>query len=106
MAVNDEIEMTIKQARERIAGPRGLGRQLLQDSLPCLLKLTLLVYNLFDSLIENSVNSETGRAYTEIIQETDLNGYRSTFSTYDDTYQNPDMYGAPRQIKLGLGGAF
>ena len=70
------------------------------------MKLTLLVYNLFDTLNENSVSGETGRAYTAIVQETDLSGYRSTFSTFEDTYQNPGMYAAPRQVKLGLGVAF
>jgi outer membrane receptor protein involved in Fe transport len=70
------------------------------------MKLTLLVYNLFDTLNENSVSGETGRAYTAIVQETDLSGYRSTFSTFEDTYQNPSMYAAPRQVKLGLGVAF
>jgi outer membrane receptor for ferrienterochelin and colicin len=69
-------------------------------------RLTLLVYNLLDRLNENWVNSQTGRAYTDVVQETDILGHRSTFSTYEDVYQNPSMYSAPRFIKLGLGVIF
>ncbi|MBN1782748.1 TonB-dependent receptor [bacterium] len=70
------------------------------------MRLTLLVYNLFDTLNENGVNGETGRAYTAIVQDTDLSGYRSLFSTYEDTYQNPSAYSSPREVKLGLGFTF
>ena len=67
------------------------------------IRATLLVYNLFDRLNESWVNGQTGRAYTAIVQETDLMGYRSTFSEFADTYQNPSMYSAPRMVKVGLG---
>ncbi|MBN1893993.1 TonB-dependent receptor [bacterium] len=70
------------------------------------LRLTLLVYNLFDRLNESWVNSQTGRAYTAVVQETDILGHRSLFSTYEDVYQNPSMYSTPRSVKLGLGISF
>jgi outer membrane receptor protein involved in Fe transport len=66
-------------------------------------KLTILVYNLLDRLNENSVNSTTGRAYTGIIRPIDEQTYKSDFSEYSDTLENPAMYSAPRSIKLGLG---
>jgi outer membrane receptor for ferrienterochelin and colicin len=70
------------------------------------LRLTLNVYNLFDRLNENSVNGGTGRAYTAIIQDTDLASHRSNFNDYNDRIQNPSMFSAPRQIKAGLGVIF
>jgi outer membrane receptor protein involved in Fe transport len=74
-------------------------------NLPAQMKLrfTLNVYNLLDRLNEVAVNSQTGRAYTAIIRQTDLDGHRSTFNEYIDRVQNPGMYSAPRMIKLGLG---
>jgi outer membrane receptor protein involved in Fe transport len=65
-------------------------------------RLKLLVYNLFDQLNEYSVNSTTGRAYTNIVRPVDLLTYRSDFSTYYDVFQDPSMYSAPRSIRLGL----
>ncbi|MCJ7554390.1 MAG: TonB-dependent receptor [Ignavibacteriaceae bacterium] len=65
-------------------------------------QLTLNVYNLFDTLNENWVNSETGRAYTGIIRESDITSHHSDFNTYEDRIQNPTMFSAPREIKLGL----
>ena len=64
---------------------------------------SLSVYNLFDRLNEVAVNSETGRAYTGIIRETDVVAHRSNFNTVEDIIQNPSMYAAPRLIKLGIG---
>jgi hypothetical protein len=64
------------------------------------------VYNLFDRLNEEWVNSNTGRAYTAVVQETDILGHRSTFSTYEDVYKNPSMYASPRLVKLGVGLTF
>lgn len=66
-------------------------------------KLTLTIYNLLDRLNEGYVNSQTGRAYTAIIRETDLNSHKSVFNDYLDRVQNPGMYSAPRLIKVGLG---
>lgn len=65
-------------------------------------KVDLSIYNLFDRLNEISVNSETGRAYTAIIQETDLAGHRSSFNDYEDTIKNPSMFSAPRNIKISV----
>ena len=69
-------------------------------------RLTLLVYNLFDHLNENIVNATTGRAYTGIIRPIDEITYKSDFSELNDTLQNPGMYSAPRSIQLGLGFTF
>jgi len=66
------------------------------------IRLKLLVYNLFDRLNENSVNSTTGRAYSGIVRPVDLLTYRSDFSTYYDVLKNPSMYSEPRSIRLGL----
>jgi len=48
------------------------------------------------------VSSETGRAYTSVVNETELLSHRSNFNTYDDRYKDPSMFQAPRQIKVGL----
>ena len=73
---------------------------------PAEVKIILFAYNLFDRLNEEWVNSNTGRAYTAVVQETDILGHRSLFSTYEDVYHNPAMYSSPRQVKLGLGITF
>ena len=65
-------------------------------------KLELLVYNLTDRYNEYSVSSETGRAYTAVVDNTELMGHRSNFNTYDDRYKDPSMFSGPRQFKLGL----
>jgi len=65
-------------------------------------KLLLNVYNLFDRLNEVWVNSETGRAYTAIIRDTDLAAHHSDFNEYEDIIHNPSMYSAPRLIKFGM----
>jgi outer membrane receptor for ferrienterochelin and colicin len=70
------------------------------------LRLTLSVYNALDRLNEVGVNSQTGRAYTAIIRDTDLAGYRSDFSEFIDTVHNPGMYSTPRYVKLGMGVSF
>ena len=66
-------------------------------------KIDLTIYNLLDRLNENWVDSETGRAYTAVIRETDLAGHRSDYNNYEDCIQNPSMYSAPRAVKLALG---
>ncbi len=63
----------------------------------------LAVYNLFDRLNENWVNSGTGRAYTAVIKETDLAGHRSDFNNYEDRIKNPSMFATPRMVKLSMG---
>ena len=63
----------------------------------------LAVYNVFDRLNENWVDSRTGRAYTAVIKDTDLAGHRSNFNDFEDRIQNPSMFAAPRMIKLSTG---
>ncbi|MBN2092694.1 TonB-dependent receptor [candidate division KSB1 bacterium] len=70
------------------------------------LRFTLLVYNLFDRLNEHWVNGRTGRAYTAIIQPSDIANHRSDFNEYIDRVQNPSMYSSPRSIKIGMGLVF
>ncbi|MBD3288904.1 TonB-dependent receptor [candidate division KSB1 bacterium] len=70
------------------------------------LRFSLNVYNLLDRLNEEWVNAETGRAYTAIIRERDIESHRSDFNTVYDIVQNPSMYSAPRLIKLGIGVVF
>jgi outer membrane receptor protein involved in Fe transport len=65
-------------------------------------QLMLSVYNLFDTLNESWVNSETGRAYTSIVRESDLTSHHSDFNTYEDTYQDPSMFAPPREVIIGL----
>jgi len=66
------------------------------------LKLEWSVYNIFDRLNEVWVNGQTGRAYTAIVRPSDIESYRSNFSTYDEVYKNPSAYVTPRTIKIGL----
>ncbi|MGH7594943.1 MAG: TonB-dependent receptor [bacterium] len=70
------------------------------------LRLTLSVYNLLDRLNEVAVNSETGRAYTDIITASELGNHRSNFSEYIDLVHNPSMYSVPRYVKFGMGVSF
>ncbi|MCI0512131.1 TonB-dependent receptor [candidate division KSB1 bacterium] len=69
-------------------------------------RFSLSIYNLLDQLNEEGVNSQTGRAYTAIIRESNLLSHRSNFNEYIDRVQNPAMYSTPRMIKLGLGVLF
>lgn len=70
------------------------------------LRFSVLVFNMFDRLNENAVNSQTGRAYTAIITDADLAAHRSNFNTYEDRVQNPSMFAAPRQVRFGVGLTF
>jgi outer membrane receptor protein involved in Fe transport len=65
-------------------------------------KLNLLVYNLFDSLLEESVYSETGKAYQTIVRENQVQAHKSDFNDYYDAIENPAMYAPPREVKLGI----
>ena len=65
-------------------------------------RITFSIYNLTDRLNEMWVNSKTGKAYTDILSSSQIEGYRSNFSNIEETYQNPAMYSAPRSVKLGL----
>ncbi|MAL64654.1 MAG: TonB-dependent receptor [Candidatus Marinimicrobia bacterium] len=66
-------------------------------------KLDFTIYNLLDRLNENGVDSETGRAYTAVIRETDYAGHRSDFNEFEDRIKNPSMFSSPRSLKLALG---
>ena len=64
-------------------------------------KINFLIYNLTDRYNEYGVSSETGRAYTAVVNETELLSHRSNFNSYDDRYKNPSMFSSPREIKIG-----
>lgn len=66
------------------------------------LRLNFSIYNFLDRLNDSWVNSTTGRAYTEIIQESDLSSHLSNFNNYSDTVKDPSMYQAPRLFKAGI----
>jgi outer membrane receptor for ferrienterochelin and colicin len=66
------------------------------------LKLLCTVYNLFDTLNEEWVNSQTGRAYSAIITDVERAGHRSDFNQIEDVIRNPSMYSVPRLVKIGL----
>ena len=60
----------------------------------------LYIYNLLDQKNEVAVDNQTGRAYTSIIEESELLSHRSNFNTYYDRVRNPSMFSAPRMVKL------
>jgi len=66
------------------------------------MRLKLLAFNILDRLNAVSVNSQTGKAYTAIVRESDLISHHSDFNQYSDRIQIPSMYAAPRLVKLGL----
>jgi outer membrane receptor protein involved in Fe transport len=70
------------------------------------LKFELYIYNLLDTLNENGVYGRTGRAYTNIILDSERANHRSDFNTVEDNMRNPQMYSSPRMIKFGVGVAF
>ena len=65
-------------------------------------KIDFIIYNLLDRYNEYGVSSETGRAYTAVVNETELLSHRSNFNTYDDRYKDPSMFQTPRQVKVSL----
>jgi outer membrane receptor for ferrienterochelin and colicin len=65
-------------------------------------KLSFSVYNLLNTLNDVWVYPKTGRAYSNIINSTEILAYRSTFTNVSDQYENPAMYSTPRQLKLNL----
>ena len=65
-------------------------------------KLDFLIYNLTDRFNEYGVSSETGRAYSAVVNETELLSHRSNFNTYEDRYKDPSSFSAPRQVKATL----
>jgi len=69
-------------------------------------KVTLLVYNLLDRLNEVAVYSSTGRAYTTVVRESEINSHQSDFNDYYDAIHNPAMYSSPRLVKIGFDVSF
>ncbi len=67
------------------------------------IRLSMLIYNLFDAKNELRVDSTTGRANQQIIRETDLILHRSNFNTYYDRINDPSSFSAPREVKLSVG---
>ncbi len=70
------------------------------------LKFEMYIYNLLDRLNEYGVHGRTGRAYKNIVLEQERANHRSDFNEYEDRYQNPAQYGAPRLVKFGVGVEF
>ncbi len=64
----------------------------------------LLVYNLFDTRNEYGVYATTGRATNDLNTKYagDING----LNTIEQYVNNPSMYSAPRQVRLGLSFGF
>ncbi|MBK7107041.1 MAG: TonB-dependent receptor [Ignavibacteriae bacterium] len=69
-------------------------------------KLTLNIYNLIDRLNAVYVYGSTGQAYTTIVRDAQIANHHSNYNDYYDIVENPAMYSAPRQIKLGVGMEF
>ncbi len=67
------------------------------------LRLSLLIYNLFDQLNEERVNSTTGRAYSAILNQSQIATFKSNYNNIYDAVKDPSMYSAPREIKFGIG---
>ena len=64
----------------------------------------LLVYNLFDTRNEYGVYATTGRATSDL--NTKFAGEINGLNTIDEYINNPGMYSAPRQVRLGLSFGF
>jgi hypothetical protein len=61
---------------------------------------------MLDILNEEQVYGSTGRAYTTILGNVAEQTFRSNYNTVYDQYENPGMYSAPREIRLGVGFIF
>lgn len=70
------------------------------------LNFELRVFNLLDRLNEYGVNPLTGRTYTTVVEQTDVEGHRSNFNDYLDRIHDPSGYSAPRFVKFGMGVSF
>jgi len=64
----------------------------------------LLVFNLFDTRNEYGVYSTTGRATSDL--NTKYAGEINGLNTIEEFINNPGMYSAPRQVRLGLSFGF
>ncbi|MGD8778010.1 MAG: TonB-dependent receptor [Ignavibacteria bacterium] len=69
-------------------------------------RLTLSIYNLFDTLNEERVDATTGRAYSAIVRPTEISTFKSNYNDIYDAVKDPSMYAAPREVKIGLGIVF
>ena len=65
-------------------------------------RINLLVLNLFDSLLGNSVYNDTGEPYQRIVKAVDVNTWKSDYNTIYDPIHNPGQYAPPREVKLSL----
>ncbi|NQU67260.1 MAG: TonB-dependent receptor [Candidatus Marinimicrobia bacterium] len=64
------------------------------------MKLTIIIYNIFDQLNELDVYSDSGRAsYTE---DMELPGVVQGANTKQEFFTHLDWYSAPRQVQIGL----
>jgi len=70
------------------------------------LRYFFYIKNLFDRLNENDVYGQTGRAYTQIVDDVARQSFLSDYNSINDQYRNPGMFNAPREIKLGIGFIF
>ena len=59
----------------------------------------LKIINLFDTLNEDDVYADTGRAGYTLTRSS---GAVSGPLSYDDYYKRSDFYSAPRQLKIGV----
>lgn len=69
-------------------------------------RLSLFVFNLLDRLNELDVNRTTGRAYTRVLNASDITTFRSNFNDILDNARNPGQFAPPREVKLVLGVSF
>ncbi len=67
------------------------------------MRMYIIVYNLLDRLNAERVDETTGRPYTSILRPTEIATFRSNYNTIYDQYEDPSMYAAPREVKIGLG---
>jgi len=65
-------------------------------------KFIFEIYNLLDARNEYNVDPITGRAYSKIYDESDIISFKNNYTTFEDTYQTPTDFGAPRSIKIGF----
>ncbi|GAB4338191.1 MAG: TonB-dependent receptor [Calditrichia bacterium] len=71
---------------------------------PVRVQLFMLVYNLFDRKNELGVYGSTGRANRDL--NTKYAGEIQGLNTIEEYVNNPSMYSAPRQVRLGINFGF
>ena len=70
------------------------------------MRFSLLVYNLLDTRNEIEVDESTGRAYSTILTSSQIATFKSNYNDIYDLYEDPSMYSAPREVKIGIGIVF